>query len=132
MDQKVHPWPLSGHHLHRPKDRGDYYRYSQQNRDQSFPPLVPKERDKHRAHPDPRYTADFIDLPARLEQFPYNSHLFPCDHGPSDYQRPQSRHGYNYPPHSHWNYRENYGMTKGETTPSITSVTMRKILLERM
>ncbi|XP_040896746.1 protein transport protein Sec16B [Toxotes jaculatrix] len=106
MDHRGHPWPDSGRHSHRTKDREDYYRYSQQDRYQSYPPPDPRERDRHWAHPEPRYRANFTSPPARPEQYPYSSHQYPYGHG---YQRPQSRQGYEYPPHSQWDYRDNYG-----------------------
>ncbi|XP_018525540.1 LOW QUALITY PROTEIN: protein transport protein Sec16B [Lates calcarifer] len=109
MDHRGHPWPDSGRPSHRAKDREDYYRYPQQDRDQSYPPSDPRERDRHWAHPDPRYSAHFTSPPARPEQYPYNSHQYPYGYGRPEHQRPQSRHGYDYPPHSHWDYRDHYG-----------------------
>ncbi|XP_056235430.1 protein transport protein Sec16B [Seriola aureovittata] len=109
MDHRGHPRQDSGRHSHRTKDREDYYRYFQQDRDQSYPPPDPRERDRHWAQPDPSYRANFTSPPARPEQYPYNSHQYPYGHGRPEHQRPQSRHGYDYPPHSHWDYRDNYG-----------------------
>ncbi|XP_071343356.1 protein transport protein Sec16B [Trachinotus anak] len=108
MDHRGQPWPDSGRHSHRTKDREDYYRYYQQDRDQSYPPPDPREWDRHRAHPDPRYRANFTSPPARPEQYPYNHHQHPYGRGRPEHQRPQSRHGYDYPPQSHWDYRD-YG-----------------------
>lgn len=91
MDHRGHPWPDSGRPSHRAKDREDYYRYPQQDRDQSYPPSDPRERDRHWAHPDPRYSAHFTSPPARPEQYPYNSHQYPYGYGRPEHQRPQSR-----------------------------------------
>lgn len=109
MDHRGHPRPDSGRHSHRTKDREDYYRFSQQDRDQSYPPPTPRERDRHWAQADARYRAHFINPPARLEQYPHNTQQYPYGYGHPEHQRPQSRHGYDYPPHSHWDYRDNYG-----------------------
>ncbi|XP_039985479.1 protein transport protein Sec16B isoform X2 [Xiphias gladius] len=109
MDHRGHPRPESGRHSHRTKDREDYHWYSQQDRGQSYPPPDPREWDRHWAHPDPRYRANFTNPPARPEQYPYNSHQYPYGHVRPEPQRPQSRHGYDYPPHSHWDYRDSYG-----------------------
>ncbi|XP_044055028.1 protein transport protein Sec16B isoform X2 [Siniperca chuatsi] len=109
MDHRGHPQPDSGPRSHRTKDREDYYRYSQQDRDQSYPPPNPRERDRHWAHPDARFRAHFSSPPARPEQYPYNTQQYPYGHGLPEHQRPQSRHGYDYPHHSHWDYRDNYG-----------------------
>uniref|UniRef100_A0A3Q3JVH6 Protein transport protein sec16 n=1 Tax=Monopterus albus TaxID=43700 RepID=A0A3Q3JVH6_MONAL len=87
--------------------REDYYRNSQQDRDHSCPPPDPRQRDKHWAHPDAHYRAHFTRPPARPEHYPYNLQ-YPYGYGQPEHQRPQS-HGYNYPPHSHWDYRDNYG-----------------------
>ncbi|KAM9357997.1 protein transport protein Sec16B [Symphorus nematophorus] len=98
MDHRGHPRTDSGHHhSHRTKDREDHYRYSQQDR----------ERDSYWAQPDARYRTHFTSPPARPDQYPYSTQQYPYGH--PEYQRPQSRHGYDYTPHSHWDYRENYG-----------------------
>ncbi|XP_059197427.1 protein transport protein Sec16B [Centropristis striata] len=110
MDHRGHPRPDSGRHSHRTKDREDYYRYSQQDRDQNYqPPPNPRERDRHWAQADSHYRAHFTSPPARPDQYPYSSQHYPYGYGPAEHQRPQSRHGYDYPPHSHWDYRDNYG-----------------------
>ncbi|XP_030584015.1 protein transport protein Sec16B [Archocentrus centrarchus] len=103
MDHRGHYWPDSGRHSHRTKDREGFSRYPQQERDQSYPP--PDLRDRHWGHPDARYGAHFP--PPRAEQYPYNSQQYQYGYGP-EHQRPLSRHGYDYPPHSHWDYRDSY------------------------
>ncbi|XP_042273589.1 protein transport protein Sec16B [Thunnus maccoyii] len=110
MDHRgSHPRPQSGRHSHRSKDKEDYQRYSHQDRDQSYPPPDPRERDRHWAHADPRYRAHLTSPPARLDQYPYSTQQYLYNYGRPEHQRPQSRHGYDYPPNSHWDYRENYG-----------------------
>ncbi|TMS20835.1 Protein transport protein Sec16B [Larimichthys crocea] len=106
MDHRGHP---RGHHSHRTKDSEDYYKYSQQDRDQTYPPSNPRERDRHWAPHDARYRTHFTSPPTRPEQYSYSTQQYPYYHGPLEYQRPQSRHGYDYQPHSHWDYRDNYG-----------------------
>ncbi|XP_070816254.1 protein transport protein Sec16B [Chaetodon trifascialis] len=106
MDHRGHPRPDSGHHSHRAKEREDYYRFPQQDWDQNYPAPNPRERDRYWAHPDARYRTHFTSPPARPEQY-YNTQQYP--HGRPEHQRPQSRHGYEYPPHSQWDYRDNYG-----------------------
>ncbi|XP_030289918.1 protein transport protein Sec16B isoform X2 [Sparus aurata] len=105
MDHRGHHLPDSGHH--RTKDREDYYRYSQPDWEQSYPPPNPRERDRHWVHPDPRYRAHFTSPPARPD--PYTTQQYPYVHGHPEHQRPQSRHGYEYQPHSQWDYRDSYG-----------------------
>lgn len=85
------PWPESGRHSHRSKDREDYHRYSQQDRDQSYPPVDPRERDRHWAHPDARHRAQFTSPPARPEQYPYSTQQYPYSYGRPEHHRPQSR-----------------------------------------
>ncbi|KAF3691320.1 Protein transport protein Sec16B Regucalcin gene promoter region-related protein p117 [Channa argus] len=108
MDHRGQPWPDSGHQPHGAKHREDYYKYSQQDRDQSYPPPDPRERDRHWAHPSAHYSAHFNSPPARPEQYPYSPHQYPYGYRQPEYQRPQSRHGFDYPAHSPWDYRENY------------------------
>ncbi|XP_073332403.1 protein transport protein Sec16B [Pagrus major] len=105
MDHRGHPRPDSAQH--RTRDREDYYRYSQQDREQSYPPPNPRERDRHWAQPDPRYRAHFTSPPARPD--PYSTQQYPYVHGHPEHQRPHSRHGYEYQPHSQWDYRDGYG-----------------------
>ncbi|XP_053286819.1 protein transport protein Sec16B isoform X1 [Pleuronectes platessa] len=110
MDHRGHPWPDPGHQYpQRTKDREDYSRYPQQEWDQSCPPPDPRERDRPWAHPDACYRPHYASPPARPEQYPSNYQQYPYGHGRADHKRPQSRHGYDYPPHSHWDYRDNYG-----------------------
>ncbi|XP_042340051.1 protein transport protein Sec16B, partial [Plectropomus leopardus] len=93
----------------RTKDREDLYRYSQQDRDQSYPPPNPRERDRLWAQ-DARYRDHFTGPPpARPEQYPHSTQQYPYGYGRPDHQRPQSRHGYDYPPYSPWDYRDGYG-----------------------
>lgn len=87
MDHRGHHLPDSGHH--RTKDREDYYRYSQPDWEQSYPPPNPRERDRHWVHPDPRYRAHFTSPPARPD--PYTTQQYPYVHGHPEHQRPQSR-----------------------------------------
>ncbi|KAK2836011.1 hypothetical protein Q5P01_016495 [Channa striata] len=108
MDRRGHPWPDSGHQSHGTKYREDYYRYSQQDRDQSYPRLDPRERDRHWVQQSARYSAHFTSPPTRPEQYPYGSHQYPYGYGQPEYQRPQSRHGFDYPPHGTWDYRDSY------------------------
>ncbi|XP_029286094.1 protein transport protein Sec16B [Cottoperca gobio] len=109
MDHRGHTRPDPGRPSHRTKDREDYYRYSQQDRDQSYPPPPnPRERERPWAQ-DARYSAHFTSPPARPEQYPHNTQQYPYGAIRPEHQRPQSRHGYDYPPHSHWDYRDNYG-----------------------
>ncbi|KAM8744944.1 protein transport protein Sec16B isoform 3-T4 [Acanthopagrus schlegelii] len=103
MDHRGHHLPDSGHH--RTKDREDYYRYPQPDWEQSYPSPNPRDRDRHWAHPDPRYRAHFTSPPARPD--PYTTQQYPYVH--PEHQRPQSRHGYEYQPHSQWDYRDSYG-----------------------
>ncbi|XP_078115569.1 protein transport protein Sec16B [Sander vitreus] len=112
MDQRGNRDPIlpnSGRHSHRTKDREDYYRYSQQERDQSYLPQNPRVRDRHWAQADAHYRAHFTSPPARPEQYPHNTQQYLHGYGRPEHQRPQSRHEYDYPPQSHWDYRDNYG-----------------------
>ncbi|KAL7396194.1 hypothetical protein ABVT39_001923 [Epinephelus coioides] len=109
MDHRGHPRPDAGRHSLRSKDREDYYRYAQQDRDQSYPPANPRERDRHWAQTDARYRGHFTGPPARPDQYLHNPQQYPYGYGHPEHQRPQSRHGYEYPPHSHWDYRDSYG-----------------------
>ncbi|XP_054459487.1 protein transport protein Sec16B isoform X2 [Anoplopoma fimbria] len=109
MDHRGHPRPDPGRPSHRTKDREDYYGYSQQDRDQSYQPPKPRERDRHWAQTDAHYRAHFTGPPARPEQYPHNAQQYPYGYGQPELQRPQSRHGYDYPPQSHWDYRDSYG-----------------------
>ncbi|XP_062279516.1 protein transport protein Sec16B [Scomber scombrus] len=110
MDHRgSHPWTQPGRHSHRSKEKEDYHRYSHQEKDQSYPPPDPRERDRHRAHSDARYKAHFTSPPPRPEPYPYSPQQYPYSYGGPEYQRPQSRQGYDYPPHGHWDYRESYG-----------------------
>lgn len=110
MDHRGHQGPDSGRHSHRTKGREGKSRHSQQERDQNYPPADPRDRDRHRGHPDPRYQPHFSSPPPhRAEQYPYNPQQHFYGYGPPEHQRPQSRHGYDYSPHSHWDYRDNYG-----------------------
>lgn len=106
MDHRGHYWPDSGRHSHRTKDREGYTSYSQQERDQLYPPPDLRERDRHWGHPDAHYNAHF-PLP-RPDFYPYTSQQYQYGYGP-EHQRPLSRHGYDYPPYSHWDYRDSYG-----------------------
>ncbi|KAK5869332.1 hypothetical protein PBY51_024058 [Eleginops maclovinus] len=109
MDHRGHPRNDSGRQSHRSKDREDYYRYSKQDREQSNTPApLPRERDQHWAQ-DPRYRAQFSSPPARPEQYPHNTQQYPYSYILPEHQRPQSRYGYDYPPHGHWDYRDHYG-----------------------
>ncbi|XP_031728890.1 protein transport protein Sec16B isoform X1 [Anarrhichthys ocellatus] len=109
MDHRGHPRPDPVPHSHRTKDREDYHRYSQQDRDHSYQPPNPREGDRHWAQTDARYRTHFTSPPARPEQYPHNAQQYPYGYGRPELQRPQSRHGYDYPPHSQWDYRDNYG-----------------------
>lgn len=91
MDHRGHHQLDSGLHSHRTKDREDYYRRSQQDRDQRNPPPYPRERDRHWAHPDAHFRAHFTSPPARPEQYPYSTQHYPYGHGHLEPQRPQSR-----------------------------------------
>ncbi|XP_032382423.1 protein transport protein Sec16B isoform X2 [Etheostoma spectabile] len=101
--------PNSGRHSRKTKDKEDLYRYSQQDRDQSYPLQNPRVRNRHWAQADARYRAHFTGPPARPEQYPHNTQQYPYGYGRPEHQRPQSRHGYDYPPQNHWDYRDNYG-----------------------
>ncbi|CAJ1059720.1 protein transport protein Sec16B [Xyrichtys novacula] len=103
MDHRGHPRQDSGRHPQRTKDREDYYRYSQQDGHQGYPPPDPRDRDRHRAPSDAPYRSYYTSPPARPEQHPYNSQQYHYGYGHVENQRPQSRHGY-----SHWDYRDPY------------------------
>uniref|UniRef100_UPI0037E8B80E protein transport protein Sec16B n=1 Tax=Semicossyphus pulcher TaxID=241346 RepID=UPI0037E8B80E len=107
-----HHRPDSSRHSHRTKDREDYYRYSQQDVNQGYPPPDPRERDSNWTHSDAQYRAQYTSPPARPEQHHYNSQQYHYGYGHQEYQRPQSRHGYDYLPHSQWDYRDHYGYYK--------------------
>ncbi|XP_020487698.2 protein transport protein Sec16B isoform X2 [Labrus bergylta] len=109
MDPRGQPRPDSARNSHRTKDREDYYRYSQQDGNQGHPPQDPRERDRNWAHSDAHYRSHYSSPPARPEQHPYNSQQYQYGYGHLEHQRPQSRHGYDYPAHSHWDYRDHYG-----------------------
>ncbi|XP_071380440.1 protein transport protein Sec16B [Centroberyx affinis] len=112
MDPRGNPWPETGRHSHRARDREDYSRSSYQDRDQHYPPPDPRERERQRAQPDPRHSAYFTShAAARPEYTPstYNTQQYAYGYGRPEHARPQSRHGYDYPAHSHWEYRDNYG-----------------------
>ncbi|XP_068446196.1 protein transport protein Sec16B [Clinocottus analis] len=106
MEHRGHPRPDPVHHSYRTKDRD---RYPQQDRDQSYQPPNPRERDRHWAQMDARYRAHYSSPPAGPEQYPHNAQQYPHGYGHPEIQRPQSRHGYEYPPYSHWDYRDHYG-----------------------
>ncbi|XP_068176356.1 protein transport protein Sec16B isoform X2 [Antennarius striatus] len=106
MDHRRPPWPNSAHQSYRVKDREDYYRCSQQDREQNYPPPKPREKERHWAHPDDCYRPYYTSPPARLDQYLYNTQQYPYGH--PEPHRPQPRHGYDYPPYSHWSYRGNY------------------------
>ncbi|XP_034386250.1 protein transport protein Sec16B [Cyclopterus lumpus] len=120
MEHRGHPRPDPVHRSYRTKDRD---RYSQQDRGQSYQPPNPQERDRHWAQTDARYRAHYTSPPARPEQYPHNAQQYPHNaqqyphnvqqyphgYGHPEIQRPQSRHGYDHPPHSHWDYRDHYG-----------------------
>ncbi|XP_035503028.2 protein transport protein Sec16B isoform X2 [Scophthalmus maximus] len=108
MDHRGRPWPDSGRHSRRTKDRDDKSRHSHQDRDQSYPAPDPRERERHWVHPDAGYRAHYPSPAARQEQYPYNSHQYPYSYERAEPQRPLSRHGYDYPPQGHY-YRDNYG-----------------------
>lgn len=92
MDHRgSHPWPQSGRHSHRSKEKEDYHRYSHQDRDQSYPPPDAIERDRLRAHSDARYKAHFTSPLPRPEPYPYSPQQYPYSYGRPEYQRPQSR-----------------------------------------
>ncbi|KAM8874328.1 protein transport protein Sec16B isoform 2-T2 [Spinachia spinachia] len=101
MDHRGHPRPDP----HRTKEREDY-RFSQQDRDQSYPQLNPREGVGYWAQTDARHGAHFSSHLARPEQYPHNAQQYPYGYGRPEPQRPQSRHGYDYPPYSHWDYRD--------------------------
>ncbi|XP_029987300.1 protein transport protein Sec16B isoform X2 [Sphaeramia orbicularis] len=107
MDNRGHAWSESGRNPCRSEDREDYYRHSYQDRGQRYPGLDPRDRDRAWAHPDAHYRTQFP--PGRLpEHYTYSPQQYPFGYGRPEHQRPQSRSGYDYPPHSHWDYRENY------------------------
>ncbi len=91
MDHRGHKGPDSGFNSHRAKDR-EGYRYSHQDREQSYLPPNPRERDWHWAQPDPQYRTPFSSPPARPEQYPYNTQQYYYGHGRPEHQRPQSRY----------------------------------------
>ncbi|KAM7410590.1 hypothetical protein PAMA_001836 [Pampus argenteus] len=104
MDHRgSHLRPESGRHSHRSKDREDYHRYSHQEdrRDRGYPPPDPR----HWGHPDAHYRAHYTSP----EHYPYTTQQYPYSYVQPEHQRPQSRHGYDYPPHSQWDYMEHYG-----------------------
>ncbi|XP_069560050.1 protein transport protein Sec16B [Brachyistius frenatus] len=106
MDYSGNRWPDSDRHSHRTKDR-EYSRYSQGEKDNTYPPADTREWERRWGHPDACYRADFINPPARHEQFPYNAqqHVY----GRPELERPHSRHGHDYRPQSHWDHRASYG-----------------------
>ncbi|XP_056270047.1 protein transport protein Sec16B [Pseudoliparis swirei] len=113
MEHRGHPRPDSVQHSYRTKDRD---RYSQQDRDHSYQPPDPRERDRHWAQTDAHYRAHYTNPPARQEQYPHNAQQYPHNaqhyshvYGHPEIQRPQSRHGYDYQPHSQRDYRDHYG-----------------------
>ncbi|KAF7658115.1 hypothetical protein LDENG_00017330 [Lucifuga dentata] len=107
MDHRSHPWTESSRHPHRVKDRGDH-RYYYQDREQNYPPPDPRERERYWTHPDEPHRAHF-SRPEYSHQYSVcNTQQYPYGYGPPEHQRPRSRHGYDYPPHSHWEYRENF------------------------
>ncbi|KAF7203837.1 protein transport protein Sec16B [Nothobranchius furzeri] len=107
MDQRSHYLPDSNRHSHRRQDREVHSRYVQQEWDQNHPPLDPRDRGRHWGHPESQYMAHF--MPARAEQFPYSSQQYSYSYGWREQPRPQSRHGYEWPPHGHWDSRDSYG-----------------------
>ncbi|XP_029905696.1 protein transport protein Sec16B [Myripristis murdjan] len=109
MDPRGHHWPESGRHSRRGRDREDSYRY--RDRDQNFPPPDPREKERQWAHADARYRTYYTGPAARPDHTPgsYSSQQYAYGYGRAEHSRPQSRHGYDYPPHGHREYRENYG-----------------------
>uniref|UniRef100_A0A1A8JAL6 Protein transport protein sec16 n=1 Tax=Nothobranchius kuhntae TaxID=321403 RepID=A0A1A8JAL6_NOTKU len=107
MDQRSHYLPDSNRYSHRRQDREVHSRYVQQEWDQNHPPLDPRDRGRHWGHPESQYTAHF--MPTRAEQFPYSSQQYSYSYGWREQPRPQSRHGYEWPPHGHWDPRDSYG-----------------------
>ncbi|KAF0042524.1 hypothetical protein F2P81_006056 [Scophthalmus maximus] len=92
MDHRGRPWPDSGRHSRRTKDRDDKSRHSHQDRDQSYPAPDPRERERHWVHPDAGYRAHYPSPAARQEQYPYNSHQYPYSYERAEPQRPLSRY----------------------------------------
>ncbi|KAM4548273.1 protein transport protein Sec16B isoform 2-T5 [Odontesthes bonariensis] len=64
---------------------------------------------RHWGHSDPRYPAHFTGPPTTHEQFPYSTQQYAYGYGWPEHQRHKSSFGYDYPPHSHWDYRDSYG-----------------------
>lgn len=91
MAQRGHPWPESGRHPHRAKDKEDYYRFSHRDRGQNYPAPDPRTGDRPWAHPGAHFGARFTSPPARPGQYPYSPHQFHNGYGQPEYQRPQSR-----------------------------------------
>ncbi|KAM9849300.1 protein transport protein Sec16B [Aulostomus maculatus] len=108
MDHRGHRRPESGRHHHKSKDREDP-RYSHLDMERRCPLADSRERSRNWVHADAHYRAHFTGPPpARPQQYPYNPQQYSYNYGPPEHQRPQSRHGYDYTLHSHWDYREAY------------------------
>ncbi|KAM4740000.1 protein transport protein Sec16B [Anableps anableps] len=104
MDQRCHQLPDSSRRSHRKKDKEHYSRFAQQEWDLNYP--VP---DQHWGRPDAHYMTCFTSPPARPQLPPYNSQEYAYGYGWQEHPRSQSRHGYDYPPQHHWDYRDSYG-----------------------
>ncbi|XP_013879522.1 protein transport protein Sec16B isoform X2 [Austrofundulus limnaeus] len=98
MDQRGQP--DSSRLYHRTQDS----RFAQQDWDVNYLPPDPRDRGRHWGHPDPRYLAPFTPPPVRPEWLHYNSQQY--GYGWQEHQRPPSRHGSDFPPHNHWDYRD--------------------------
>ncbi|XP_053741526.1 protein transport protein Sec16B isoform X1 [Synchiropus splendidus] len=65
-----------------------------------------RDGDPRTSRQDAHYRSHFTS-PQPLYQF--TSQHYHHDYSQADHYRPPSRYGYNYPPNTHWDYRENYG-----------------------
>ncbi|XP_038162086.1 protein transport protein Sec16B [Cyprinodon tularosa] len=93
---------------HRKQDKEHYSRFAQQEWDMQYPPPDPRDRGPHWSRPDAHYMPAFPG-PPRAQLFPYTSQDYAYNYGWQEHHRPQSRHGYEYPPHNHWDYQDSYG-----------------------
>ncbi|XP_017289223.1 protein transport protein Sec16B [Kryptolebias marmoratus] len=105
MDQRGQHLPDSSWYSHRANDSS----FAQPEWDLNYRPPNLRGRSQHWGHPDPRYLAPFTRPPVKPEWFHYNSQQYSYGYGWQEHQRPQSRHGSEYPPHNPWDYRDSYG-----------------------
>ncbi|CAL9695858.1 unnamed protein product [Knipowitschia caucasica] len=90
------------------ESRVDYYKYPNHDRRQGYPPPDPREWDRTWGHPDSRFRPP-VTSPVRGDPLTHGPQHHPYGYGWSEPPRPPSRHGYDYPAYSQWDYREGYG-----------------------